>query len=91
MEKSLKKQNRLQATRVKRIGYDVQELADRQIEQMDLGNDVTTLLETQSKRNAELATKMEQQMELQRDMVKQIENQESFQEEVISRLENQEA
>jgi ribosomal 50S subunit-associated protein YjgA (DUF615 family) len=91
LEKSLKKQNRLQATRVKRIGYDVQELADRQIEQIDLGNDVTTLLETQSKRNAELATKMEQQMELQRDMVKQIANQESFQEEVISRLENQEA
>jgi ribosomal 50S subunit-associated protein YjgA (DUF615 family) len=91
LEKSLKKQNRLQATRVKRIGYDVQELADRQIEQIDLGNDVTTLLETQSKRNAELATKMEQQMELQRDMVKQIANQEVFQEEVISRLENQEA
>ena len=91
LEKSLKKQNRLQATRVKRISYDVQELADRQIEQIDFGNDVTTLLETQNKRNAELATKMEQQVELQRDMVKQIANQEDFQQEVISRLENQEA
>ena len=91
LEKSLKKQNRLQATRVKRISYDVRELADRQIEQIDFGNDVTTLLETQNKRNAELATKMEQQMDLQRDMVKQIANQEDFQQEVISRLENQEA
>ncbi|WP_172370876.1 hypothetical protein [Sporosarcina jiandibaonis] len=91
LEKSLKKQNRLQATRVKRISYDVRELADRQFEQIDIGYDVTNLLETQSKRNAELAVKMEQQMELQRDMVQQIANQESFQQEVINRLENQEA
>ena len=91
LEKSLKKQNRLQATRVKRISYDVQELADRQIEQIDFEHDVTALLGTQNKGNAELATKIEQQVELQRDMVKQIENQEIFQQEVISRLESQEA
>jgi len=90
LENTLRKQNKLQSNQVKRIRNDVRDLAEGQIEHIDFGRDVTSILEAQGKKNQELAIKVEQQIELQREMVKQLSNQESFQEDFATRLENQE-
>lgn len=91
LEKSFKKQSKIQSGRVTRIGNNLRELNDRYIEQRELDHDVAHSLEIYGKKSEELALKMEQQIELQEQLANQISKQENFQNEVLNRLENQEA